>query len=90
MVIGQEDSGEGCEEIFNKDLRCDCNWIVNKVQSESSNKVLFHLCVLELVRMVYEMNAELSSIVIVFKIFKISIAHREAKRGVKLGHLDAQ
>jgi len=39
--------------------------------------------------MVYEMNAELSSIVIVFKIFKISIAHREAKRGVKLGHLDA-
>jgi hypothetical protein len=39
--------------------------------------------------MVYEMNAQLSSIVIVFKNFKISIAYGEAKRGVKLGHLDA-
>jgi hypothetical protein len=39
--------------------------------------------------MAYKINAQLSSIVIVFKIFKISIAHGEAKRGVKLGHLDA-
>jgi hypothetical protein len=39
--------------------------------------------------MLYEMNAQLSSIVIVFKIFKISIAHGEAKHGVKLGHLSA-